>query len=163
MAPFDLTTRWPTQIAGVQMSDYVDWMRSCWYITLMTNPALSVPGGFTQAGLPIGLQMGAEVGVFALVALMAGALGDAVARVDERSQVADRDREPRPPGGRSMSVQHPAHRGTILLEDAKVLGHEAWPGRQHVLTLHAPRIAARATPRRLGAGSRDGSLTGMVV
>jgi dihydroorotate dehydrogenase electron transfer subunit len=44
-----------------------------------------------------------------------------------------------------MSVAHPAHRGSILLEDAEVIGHEAWPGRQYVLTLRAPRIAARAT------------------
>jgi dihydroorotate dehydrogenase electron transfer subunit len=44
-----------------------------------------------------------------------------------------------------MSVSHPAHRGSILLEDAKVVAHEPWPGDQHVLTLHAPRIAARAT------------------
>ena len=44
-----------------------------------------------------------------------------------------------------MSVTHPGHRGSILLEDAEVVAHVPWPGRQHVLTLHAPRIAARAT------------------
>ena len=37
----------PTEIAGTPMSSYIDWMRSCWYITLMANPAISVPGGFT--------------------------------------------------------------------------------------------------------------------
>jgi len=57
VAPFDVTTRYPTQIDGEPMQDYIDWMRSCWYITLMANPAMSVPGGFTQAGLPIGLQI----------------------------------------------------------------------------------------------------------
>jgi amidase len=57
VAPFDVTTRYPTQIAGVAMEDYIDWMRSCWYITLMANPAASVPGGFTPAGLPVGLQI----------------------------------------------------------------------------------------------------------
>jgi dihydroorotate dehydrogenase electron transfer subunit len=44
-----------------------------------------------------------------------------------------------------MSAAHPAHRGSILLEDAEVVAHEAWPGRQHVLRLRSPRIAARAT------------------
>jgi len=44
-----------------------------------------------------------------------------------------------------MSVAHPAHRGSILVEDAEVVAHQAWPGQQHVLTLRAPRIAARAT------------------
>jgi amidase len=32
-------------------------MRSCWYITFMANPAISVPGGFTPSGLPVGLQI----------------------------------------------------------------------------------------------------------
>ena len=43
-----------------------------------------------------------------------------------------------------MSVTHPAHRGTILLEDAEVIGQQSWPGRQYVLTIRAPRCAARA-------------------
>jgi amidase len=57
VTPFDVTTRYPTQVAGRAMSDYVDWMRSCWYISLMANPAISVPAGFTAAGLPVGLQI----------------------------------------------------------------------------------------------------------
>ena len=55
--PFDVTTRYPTVVAGVPMGDYIDWMRSCSYITLMANPAMSVPAGFTAAGLPVGLQI----------------------------------------------------------------------------------------------------------
>jgi amidase len=57
VVPFDVTTRYPTQVAGVAMQDYIDWMRSCWYITFMANPAISVPGGFTPSGLPVGLQI----------------------------------------------------------------------------------------------------------
>ncbi len=37
------------------------------------------------------------------------------------------------------------HRGTIFLEDAKVLAQDAFPGRQYVLRLAAPETAARAT------------------
>jgi amidase len=55
--PFDLTTPYPTEIAGVTMQSYIDWMRSCWYVTMMANPAISVPGGFTASGLPVGLQI----------------------------------------------------------------------------------------------------------
>ena len=29
------------------MPTYIDWMRSCWYVTFMANPAISVPAGFT--------------------------------------------------------------------------------------------------------------------
>ena len=39
------------------MTSYIDWMRSCWYITMMANPAISVPGGFTAGGLPVGVQI----------------------------------------------------------------------------------------------------------
>ena len=55
--PFDVTIAYPTSVAGVPMPTYIDWMRSCWYVTLMANPAISVPAGFTSGGLPVGLQI----------------------------------------------------------------------------------------------------------
>jgi amidase len=57
VAPFDVTIPYPTQINGVRMRTYVDWMRSCWYVSFMATPAISVPAGFTTNGLPIGLQI----------------------------------------------------------------------------------------------------------
>ena len=57
VAPFDVTTPYPTQIAGTPMTTYIDWMRSCWYVSFMSNPAISVPGGFTVDGLPVGVQI----------------------------------------------------------------------------------------------------------
>jgi len=38
------------------------------------------------------------------------------------------------------------HRGTIFLEQAAVVTHEAFEGAQYVLRLHAPKCAAAATP-----------------
>jgi len=55
--PFDVNTPYPTAIAGTPMTTYLDWMRSCWYVTMMSNPAMSVPAGFSAAGLPVGLQI----------------------------------------------------------------------------------------------------------
>ena len=55
--PFDAGTPYPTEIAGIAMTTYIDWMRSCWYVSMMSNPAISVPAGFSATGLPVGLQI----------------------------------------------------------------------------------------------------------
>jgi amidase len=55
--PFDVEQPYPTEIAGVKMDTYIDWMKSCYYISVAANPAISVPCGYTAEGLPIGLQI----------------------------------------------------------------------------------------------------------
>jgi amidase len=57
LPPFDVNTPYPTEIAGVTFDNYIDWMKSCWYISATGNPAASVPGGFTPEGLPVGVQI----------------------------------------------------------------------------------------------------------
>jgi amidase len=55
--PFPVELEYPTEIAGVHQDNYLEWMRSCTIISATGCPALSVPGGFTQDGLPVGLQL----------------------------------------------------------------------------------------------------------
>ena len=46
--PFDVTQPYLTEVNGVPMETYIDWMRSCYYITATGHPAISVPCGFTE-------------------------------------------------------------------------------------------------------------------
>ena len=57
VAPFPVEVRWVREIAGVPMKTYIDWMATCYAITLTGLPAASVPAGFTPEGLPVGLQI----------------------------------------------------------------------------------------------------------
>ena len=57
--PFPLTQPYPDAINGVALASYIDWMKSAYYITVTSHPAISVPAGFTDdpVPLPVGLQV----------------------------------------------------------------------------------------------------------
>ena len=57
LPPFDINTPYPTEIAGVKLDNYIDWMKSCWYISATGNPAASVPAASRLDGLPVGVQI----------------------------------------------------------------------------------------------------------
>ncbi|MDN4612354.1 amidase [Arthrobacter burdickii] len=55
--PFDASQRYPTSVNGVEFETYLDWMRSATLISATGLPAMSVPAGFSDDGLPVGLQL----------------------------------------------------------------------------------------------------------
>jgi amidase len=55
--PFDATERYPTSVNGVEFETYLDWMRSACLVSATGLPAVSVPAGFSDDGLPVGLQL----------------------------------------------------------------------------------------------------------
>jgi amidase len=59
LPPFPVADPWPREVAGVKMTNYLDWMKSCYWITMTSAPAISVPAGFTDDAkpLPVGIQI----------------------------------------------------------------------------------------------------------
>ncbi len=55
--PFPVEIEWVRVIDGVPMRTYVDWMATCYAISCLRAPAISVPCGFSADGLPVGLQL----------------------------------------------------------------------------------------------------------
>jgi amidase len=55
--PFDANIHWPQEIAGKKMQTYHEWMKGVLPITMSGCPALAAPAGFSDQGLPIGIQI----------------------------------------------------------------------------------------------------------
>jgi amidase len=56
VVPFAVEQEYPSEVAGVPMPHYLGWMRACSRITVSSHPVAALPAGFTDDGLPVGLQ-----------------------------------------------------------------------------------------------------------
>lgn len=55
--PFNVEEHWPREIRGTTMQTYHEWMKGAVLITMAGCPALAVPAGFSDQGLPMGIQL----------------------------------------------------------------------------------------------------------
>lgn len=60
--PFPIDVAFPGAIDGVPLRTYIDWVASCYWITVSGHPGLSVPAGFAREtpdanALPVGMQL----------------------------------------------------------------------------------------------------------
>lgn len=89
--PFPVEQRYVESCAGHRFETYVDWLAIAYAITLTGHPALSLPCGFTAAGLPVGVQMvgrwQGEAGLLAQAAALESELGLDPAPIDPRPAV----------------------------------------------------------------------------
>ena len=68
--PFDAKLHWPDQINGRAMDTYHRWMEVVIPATMSGCPSLNVPAGFSDNGLPMGIQIiGPNLGEFACLQL----------------------------------------------------------------------------------------------
>lgn len=92
MPAFSADRRYPETCAGQSFETYVDWLMIASAITLTGLPAISIPCGFTNDGLPVGLQLvGRPRGEAALISA-AGVLQDIL-------NLPSGPIDPRSPGG----------------------------------------------------------------
>jgi Asp-tRNA(Asn)/Glu-tRNA(Gln) amidotransferase A subunit family amidase len=57
LSPFPWTELYAEVIDGQKQRNYYEWLSLTYMVTLATNPALSLPLGRDEAGMPFGLQM----------------------------------------------------------------------------------------------------------
>ncbi len=57
VSPFPWEQLFIDEIAGKKLNTYYHWLAMSWFITLTTNPAMSLPCGTDDKGLPFGLQI----------------------------------------------------------------------------------------------------------
>jgi Asp-tRNA(Asn)/Glu-tRNA(Gln) amidotransferase A subunit family amidase len=57
VAPFPIDRLYPSMIDGKPVESYFEWFALTYVFSVLGIPAISVPCGFTSAGLPVGLQL----------------------------------------------------------------------------------------------------------
>jgi amidase len=55
--PRDVKERWPREINGIALDNYVEWLKLAALVTMTSCPSLALPAGFAADGRPVGIQV----------------------------------------------------------------------------------------------------------
>ena len=79
LEPGPVEEEYPLKVDGQPTEDYVDWLRFSFLATTCALPAISMPVGFTESGMPVGIQLIGPARGEARLLQVARAVEDAVA------------------------------------------------------------------------------------
>lgn len=74
VSPFPWSELYAERIDGQEMRNYYEWLGLTYLVTLATSPALSLPCGVDEHGMPFGLQLIAPLRADDRLLAMAGAI-----------------------------------------------------------------------------------------
>lgn len=82
--PFDVTVKYPTEIDGLPLNSYIDWMASCYLLSVLNMPVISVPASVSSTGLPFGIQILAKPGSEMSLLLLADKIDEILGMSQQR-------------------------------------------------------------------------------
>ena len=82
VTPFPWTQLYLDELEGVKLKNYYHWLASAYVMTLVTNPAISIPCGVDDHSMPFGLQVVGRFGGDIELLDAAGALERVFAGID---------------------------------------------------------------------------------
>ncbi|MFO1327126.1 MAG: amidase family protein [Rubrivivax sp.] len=114
LSPFPWTELYAQQVDGQPMANYYRWLALCYGVTLSTHPALSLPSGRCEQGMPFGLQLVGRLHGDATLLAAAQAIERVLARdPDTARPTPDLQRLRTPQPQLTSIVTHPPVRGGL--------------------------------------------------
>jgi Asp-tRNA(Asn)/Glu-tRNA(Gln) amidotransferase A subunit family amidase len=114
VTPFPWTNLYLAEMEGKPLKNYYHWLALTYFITIVNNPAVSIPAGVDHKGMPFGLQVVGPMRGDASLLGAAHAMEQAFARIDMLKRPRpDLSKLARPTPELKSIVTHPPKRAEM--------------------------------------------------